>query len=128
MIGDFIRCTVALVRALVLFPFYYLLLTLFTLWPWRLGSPLFLVRHLAFVKTAPKAATLRLVQLRLAVRLDSFVDKREGSRPRVSAWRFRRWLSRPIRQTVPECVKLTRRELERVGELIRPHQRYHLEC
>ena len=116
MISDFMRCGVALVRALVLFPFYFLLFTLFILWPWRLGAPFFLVRHLAVVKIAPQAAALRLIQLRLQVRIDLLLDMGEGGRPRLTAGRLRGWFATPIRRTIPQCATLTRRESERLGE------------
>ena len=56
---------IALVRALLLAPFYFTLLTLFALWPWRFGSPFFLTRPLRLPGNARDASTLRLLALRL---------------------------------------------------------------
>jgi len=115
MISDFLRFGVALVRALVLFPFYYLLLSTYALWPWRLGAPLFLVRDLAFVKAAPQAAMLRLSQLRLYVRLESLVTNEESATPALVSRRVRRWFVYPFLRTIPDCARLARTELERLG-------------
>jgi len=100
-------------RALVLFPAFFLLLTLFVLWPWRLRSPIGLARPLGTLRRARKASILRLVALRLEVRLESLLESGTRKRPALRFRSLLRWLAHPIARTIPDCAKHARLELER---------------
>ena len=102
---------VACGRAIVLLPLYFLTLTLFALWPWRLGPPFFLVRPLGLLRQAPRASALRLIMLRLELRTEW--TSRAPGRIRVPA--LRAWLVRPWRETWPACLRLARQERRESG-------------
>jgi len=103
----------ALTRALVLAPFYFLLLTLFGLWPWRFGSPFFLVRPLRIPPDARKTFVLRLLTHRLLLRDDRLL--RKDIRFLLSPYRLKRWLRSPWFTTLRPCAKFTRSEMARTG-------------
>lgn len=105
---------IAFVRALLLAPFYFTLLTLFALWPWRFGSPFFLTRPLRLPDNARAASILRLFALRLWVRDKRILQK--GRRRLVRSSRLKTWLRSPWVQTLPSCVRFTRSEMKRTGQ------------
>jgi len=105
---------IAVIRALLLAPFYFTLLTLFALWPWRFGSPFFLTRPLRLPDNARDASTLRLLALRLWFRDKRIVQK--GRRRLVRSSRVKKWLLSPWVQTLPSCASFTRGEMERTGQ------------
>ena len=112
---DGLRCAYAMVRALVLFPSFFVLLTLFVLWPWRFRSPIRVAGPLGTLQRARKASVLRLVALRLEVRLESLLESRTTEHPALRFRSLLRWFAYPIVRTIPNCANLARRELERDG-------------
>jgi len=107
---DGLQCAYSMVRALVLFPLFLLLLTLFVVWPWRFSTPFGLARPLGTLQQARAAAALRLVALRLEVRLESLLESNGGTQPRLRFRRLLRWLVYSIVRTIPNCATLARRE------------------
>ena len=103
-----------LARALLLAPFYFALLTLFAVWPWRFGSPFFLLKPLGLPEDARQASTLRLFALRLRIRDKRLLQNRRFRLLRSS--RLKQWLLSPWAQTLPSCAKFTRSEMERRGQ------------
>ena len=71
----------SLVRAIWLAPFYFCLLTVFAVWPWRHGSPWFLLGPLRLPDIAWRASVLRLVVFRL------FFREKRLARPQGSLFR-----------------------------------------
>jgi Sugar-transfer associated ATP-grasp len=107
------RPVAALARAFVLAPFYFLLLTLFGLWPWRFGSPFFLVKPLRIPQNAQKTFILRLLAHRMLLRDDRLL--RKDTRILLSPYRLKRWLRSPWFTTLRPCAKFTRHEMARTG-------------
>lgn len=108
------RPVLALIRAVVLAPFYFLLLTIFGLWPWRFGSPFFLLKPLRIPREARKTFILRLLAHRLLLRDDRLL--REDTSWLLSGYRLKRWLRSPWFTTLRPCVKFTRQEMARTGQ------------
>jgi len=104
----------AIIKAIILAPLYFMLLTLFGLWPWRFGSPFFLLKPLRVPPDAQKALDLRLLTHRLILRDEHLLS--ESSRPSMKAYRIKRWLRSPWFTTFRPCMKFTRREMERTGQ------------
>jgi len=103
----------AIARAVVLGPLYFVLLTLFGLWPWRFGSPFFLVKPLGIPQDAQRTFVLRLLAHRLLLRDDRLLRKDPWWL--LSAYRLKRWLRSPWFTTLRPCAKFTRREMARTG-------------
>jgi len=108
-----VRPLAAFARALVLAPFYFVLLTLFAVWPWRFGSPFFLIGPLRLPEEARRVSILRLIALRLFLRDKRLLQRRGRRMLRTS--RLKWWLLSPWTQALPGCASLTRRELKRTG-------------
>jgi len=108
------RPVAALVKALALAPFYFGLLTLFAVWPWRLGTPFRLMAPLRLSDDARTANCLRLVLFRLSFR-DRWLFRRP-SKPPIRISRLKKWLMSPWTETFPSCVRFTRSEMERTGQ------------
>ena len=98
----------------MLAPFYFVLLTLFAVWPWRLGAPFRLIAPLCLPDDARLASCLRLALFRLSFR-DRWLLRRP-SRPFVRISRLKKWLLSPWTLTLPSCVRFTRSEMERIGQ------------
>jgi len=104
---------VALARAILLAPLYFILLTIFGLWPLRFGSPFFLVRPLRIPQQARNTFVLRMVAHRLLLRDDRLL--RDDVWISLSANRLKRWLRSPWFVTYRYCARFTRSEMERTG-------------
>lgn len=107
------RPLIAVARALVLAPFYFALLTLFAIWPWRFGSPFFLIGPLRLPEEARRVSVLRLFALRLFLRDKRLIQARGRRTLRTS--RLKWWLLSPLTRALPDCASLTRREMKRTG-------------
>ena len=103
----------ALVRAFVLGPLYFLLLTLFGLWPWRAGPPYGLLRPLRLTGEARDTLVLRALAHRLLLRDERLL--RDGVRWLVRPYRLRRWLRSPWSVTARSCARFARAEMRRTG-------------
>jgi hypothetical protein len=108
-----VRAALGVARALVLAPLYYLLLTLFGLWPWHRGSPWFLLRPISIPGPARETFRLRTLEHRLLLRGQRLL--RADLRRKLDFHRLRRWTGPPVFVTWRRCARFTRAEMRRTG-------------
>lgn len=106
------RIAFALGRCLMFFPYYFAVITAFTLWPWTRRPPYgACLRLLGIQERSRRASELRFLMLRLAMRTGwhSITPRSVGMRSLTG------WILRPFREGIPNGWGLARLERERTG-------------